>query len=982
MRVAVRIAWLAAVAAVIAAVPAGADVGDYLGKPIVSLAFESEGRRVTDSRLPPMVETLVDRPLTIADVRASVTHLFSLGRYENVRVHASASAGGVAVIYELLPLHPVAGIVFTGISRLEGVDEGRLRRAITERFGATPRIARAADMARLLEDELHRRGYLAAHVAPAADIEHTLEQATLRFAVEPGPRTHIGSIHAEGVSGLPETELLDLLDVVPNAAYEPERLTAGIARYLENRHAHGFYEARALVSPALTSDGRVANLTITATEGPRVRVVFKGDPLPSNRRNELVPVATEGSADEDLLEDSSLRIEEYLRAQGYRDATAPYARESTSNELLVTFTVTKGPQYRVARVEFTGNLSAPAGAVEGRVRIRAGQPFSAAVLNADAAAIEDLYHRDGYGSARVETTAGVETAADGAAAIPVVVGFTIDENVRTVVNSVSVVGNASIPEEELLGSLGLRAGEPFFVTQLALDRDAMQLAYANRGYQSATVESTPRIAADGQSADVLFTVREGPRLFVEHVLIVGNERTRNQTIERELQFKPGDPLGLAAISESQRRLAALGLFRRAHITELGHGDETRRDVLVSLEEAPVTTIGFGGGLEARQRPRRTVEGGGVATEHLEFAPRAFFDIGRRNLFGKNRSINLFTRVSFRPNDSPNPSSDSTRFGFSEYRLLGTFREPRVLGTAADAFLTSTVEQQSRASFNFARRAFSAEAGRRLTQAVSVSGNYQIQWTKLFDQKVNPADRLLVDRLFPQVLLSSFSLSAVRDTRDDPLDPSSGQYMSANTQVAARKIGSEVGLVKTFFTAQTFRIVPGTARVVFAGSARLGLAVGFIRQVVLTDQNNVPLVDNDGELILTEVRDLPASERFYAGGDTTVRGFILDRLGRPDTIDKDGFPLGGNALMILNAEARAPVRGGLGVVGFIDSGNVFSKASNLDLFQLRTAVGFGIRYKSPVGPIRFDLGFKLHREEIASGVREGLTAVHISFGQAF
>ena len=130
-----------------------------------------------------------------------------------------------------------------------------------------------------------------------------------------------------------------------------------------------------------------------------------------------------------------------------------------------------------------------------------------------------------------------------------------------------------------------------------------------------------------------------------------------------------------------------------------------------------------------------------------------------------------------------------------------------------------------------------------------------------------------------------------------------------------------------------------------------------------------------------MRNLPASERFFAGGDTTVRGFALDQLGAPDTIDRDGFPIGGGGLVILNAEVRVPVRGGLGVVGFIDSGNVFARTSDINLWRLRSSVGFGIRYKSPIGPIRVDVGIKARRYETA-GRRESASEFHISLGQAF
>ena len=115
---------------------------------------------------------------------------------------------------------------------------------------------------------------------------------------------------------------------------------------------------------------------------------------------------------------------------------------------------------------------------------------------------------------------------------------------------------------------------------------------------------------------------------------------------------------------------------------------------------------------------------------------------------------------------------------------------------------------------------------------------------------------------------------------------------------------------------------------------------------------------------------------------SFRTFALDQLGTPETLDQDGFALGGNALLILNAELRIPVRGSIGVVGFLDAGNVFSRTTEIDLGELRSAAGFGLRYRSPVGPIRIDLGFKLGRREVVPGVLETPTALHISLGQAF
>ena len=947
---------------------ARADVADYLGKAVVAVSVQSEGRRVTDQRIVGLIETAVGRPLAMREVRDSMTHLFSLATYEDVRVRASLSGGGVSLVYELVPLHPVETIEFSG-SGAPGIDEGKLRQLIEERFGRTPRAARAPDMARDLESILRDAGYLRARVTPQASVEHAPERTSLMFAIDPGQRAKLGSVTVEGTPGMTPAELLNHLDIASGQPYEPGRINGRVERYLEDRRRKGFYEARLTMNSVFADSDRTVNLQFTAIQGPLVRLVFQGDPVPVDRRDELVPVAREGSADEDLLEDSTIRIEEFFRAQGYRDAAAPHRREEAGGELLLTFDVKKGAQYRVESVDIVGNTTVSGEEILAKFRVRAGQPFSAATLDADLVQIEELYRRLGFAAARADaTTLQKPVAAD--QHVPVDIRIQVSENTQTMVNSVRIEGNQTVPASELSELMALAPGQPFSTAKLALDRDAIELKYANLGYQSVTVETRSGLSADNTHADIVFGVREGPRVFVDHVLIVGNDRTKTATIERELRFKEGEPLGLEAISESQRRLAALGLFRRARITQLGKGDETRRDVLVSIEEAPLTTLGYGGGFEVRSRIVRSSEDPTVASEKLEFGPRASFEIGRRNLFGTNRSVNLFTSASLHPQNATAVISDgglvtdSGGYNLPEYRAVAQFREPRVLGSNADFRVTGTVEQQLRSSFNFTRRSVAAELAVRLSKSMSASGGYQIQRTRVFDQNIDEAEQPDIDRLFPKYRLSTILGSLIGDTRDDPVDPTRGRYFSANGQLAGPAIGSEVGFVKSFFTAQTFSTLPGRRAIVFAGSARLGMAHGFY---------------NAGPF-----GELPASERFFAGGDTTVRGFARDQLGVrnvppqvTDTLDPGGFPLGGNALVLFNSELRVPVRSGLRTVLFGDVGNVYKTVSNFSFEEMRPAVGVGLRYKSPVGPIRFDIGFKVPRRG-----EESRTEWFITFGEAF
>jgi len=962
------------------AAPASAQIEAYLGKPVTAVRLVIEGRDTVDAALTDVVETKVGRPLSMAQVRETITHLFSLGRFEQVTVDASMAAAGVALRFDLVPIHPVTRIDFEGALRDPGIDQGKLRRAIVDRFGLSPPLGRALEIERVVEDALHEAGYLHASVRAKFDTGHSPERATLTLHVEPAARTQLGTVEIVGASSISQPELIRRLHLTPGAPYQKQALDDLITRYIDDRRSHGYYEARLQPFVQLADDDRVANLRLIVDEGSRVRVVFAGDPVPADRRQELVPIEREGSADEDLLEDSSNRIEDYLRGLGYRDASAPHTREQKAGELLITFTVKKGALYRLQRVEISGNASVPLTELEPALQLRDGQPFSQSKLDRDVSTITGLYRRRGFAAVRVQAAVDPIVTVPGALQ-QLLVRIAIAEGVRSVVSSVRIEGNQSVPEDTLRPRLRMQPGNPFFGADMTADRDALELAYANLGYQAVTVSAIPKFSLDNTQVEVVFTVSEGPRLFVDHVLIVGNVRTSVKTIMRALQINPGDPLGLSALNDAQQRLATLGLFRRVRITALRHGAEHARDLLVSVEEAPSTTIGFGAGGEVRSRVVQGSGVSGVAEEQLEVAPRGSFQISRRNLWGKNRSVDLFTSLSLHPKDSPvfagQPSSASIAgYGFPEYRVLGTFREPRVFDTAADVYVTGTLEQQIRSSFNFARQSAGAGIARRLSRTLSVTGNYQIQRVRLFDQNINPRDRLEIDLLFPQVRLSSFSGTIVRDTRDDAVDPRTGEYFSANGQVAGRAIGSEVGFAKSLFVAQMFRPVPHVTRVIFAGSARLGLATGFPREV-------------DTPLGVQTVEDLPQSERFFAGGDTTARGFALDRLGvkhiptQPnDTLDPDGFPLGGNGLIILMSELRVPVRWGVTAVGFIDVGNVYAHPSTIDLGQMRGSIGGGIRWKSPLGPFRIDYGFKMSRQNIAVGVPESRGELWVSFGQAF
>ena len=972
-----RLAGAAGAVLALAAPPADADDPAALaGRNVVEVRLFRDGRPVDESALLDFVETRPGRPLSMRQVRESVTHLFSIGEFVDVRATAAAGARGVSLRYDLVPFRGAGGVEVLD-ARGRPVEEAA--ELVRRRLGSRVAAGQVAAATALLEEYYRGAGRFAARITPRPPSR----DGRLVIDVDPGPAARIGAIEVRGVEPPRRPAVLNRLGVREGGGYDPAELDRRLAEYEAEVRSRRFYAARFSHAAAPSPDGLAVSLALDVRAGSQVAIRLEGDPVPGARVDELVPIAREGSIDEDLLEDSGLRIENHLRELGYRDARVTHRRLEEPGQLAVVFDVARGARYVVGEVAFTGHRAVPSAELADLFDVEAGAPLVMDGVEAGAAAVRAAYERRGYRGVdvRTEFVEGPPPGAGGeAAAVPVKLLVQLAEGAPTAVGAVSFEGVTAFTEAELAAAVEVRPGMPFHAPRARAAGAAILLRYLNEGYEEAEVEVEPRFDESGATADLVFLVREGPQIFVDHVLVVGNRQISTATIRRELALRPGEPLGRDEIDETRRRLTALGIFRRIELRQFSHGAADRRDVVVVVDEAPATRIGYGGGLEASQRLRAAA--GGAAAERLEFAPRGFFEIGRRNLWGKNRSIDLYTRVSLWPQGAPADEVSRTDLGFNEYRFLLNFREPRALGQSGDLLVSGFAEQVIRPSFDLISRGVNTELRRAVGPRTTWRLGHTYGVNRIANEQLPSEDRPLVDRLFPEVTLSTFSAGLVRDTRTDPLEPTGGTLLAVDVEASSPRIGSAVGFAKTVVQWFLYRRMPGD--VVFAGGARVGLARSFTTTLL---RATTLVLNDDGvpELrevaTLTFIHDLPASERFFAGGDSTVRGFALDRLGDESTIGANGFPTGGNAMMVLNSELRVPVFGPLQVVGFLDAGNVVDHVDNLSLARVRPAAGFGVRYRSPIGPIRVDLGFKLDRREFA-GERERLTALHLSIGQAF
>ncbi len=979
-----------------AASPAAArQIQDFVGQTVVSVSFEMDGRPETSPAILALSDVRAGAPLSEADVRSTIEHLDSLNRYENIIALADAVPGGVAVVFRLLPRHPVNRLVVTGDT---GVSARELRAQILQRYGGVPTDVRPSAVETATLQLLRDAGYLQARVTSSIELTYEPDAATLSLDVAAGPLSRIVRATAEirGAANLREDEVLQRAGARPGEPYRRRAIESSLTALEDRLRTQGFYEAQASFQPEVTDAGVV--VAIVVDSGPRVQLDVRPEgALPPGGIDELIPIRRLGSADQDLLEDSRRRIEDGLKAEGYWRATAPFTRELREDGrlLVITFEITRGPRFYVDHIELPAAPAVPLDTIRELIGVGPGDLFDESRVVAGLREVAAAYIRLGY--YRVTVTPNYEVLQDRSTAERawVVLHPSIVEGPRGVLRDVTFqfTGGNDVPEAELRRVMRSHAGAPYVERDAALDAADIRTLYLDRGYRRVDVRVTPSFDDDGQAVSLVVGIDEGPQVRIGSIVVVGNEDVSTEAILDEMNLAPGQPAGEAALREAQRRILDMGVFRRVVIESdpVGAGDRPVQ-VLVRVVEAPATALGYGGGLEAGRGVRSAVGGG--LEDYLELSPRGSFDISRRNLGGRNRSISFFSRVSFRPRTAPgDPERDGRGFGFTEYRVTGSYREQRAFHSDLDLLVGLTSEQAIRTNFNFIRNGASAEFLRRLSPVLTWSGRYALEFTRVFDTRLVsdqiPIDEQpVIDRLFPQVRLSIVGTGLAWDRRNDPLSPTAGTWVTLDGEVASRSLGSEVGYAKTFLQASGYHALVGEGTTVLALRGELGLARGFRREVPLLDDDGDPVMGEDGRPVTVFVQDLPASQRFYAGGGTTVRGFQTDRLGVSEILNRDGLSLGGNGLVVLNGELRQRactcrtfLGSGLGVVGFIDGGNVFSRASQIDAGRLRGSAGFGIRYNSPLGPLRFDVGFKFSRQPIGDK-RERGWEYHLSIGEAF
>ncbi|HUG53094.1 MAG TPA: POTRA domain-containing protein [Vicinamibacteria bacterium] len=852
---------------------------------VASVRVEADPEDV--ARLARYLEIAPGEPLDPEAVRHVVELFYATGEYADVVVEATAGDGGVDVVFRPLRA-PLLDEVRIHGDRAVKPEEARRITRLRPREPLWP--ARLEAAARDLERALSDRGYLEARVQ--ATSLPVARGADAVFTVETRPLVRVASARVEGTPAARE-RLRGRIRPRPGDPFRREKAEAAAEAMRQQLSREGYWQASVALEEAYDTAAARVGLVFRVDRGPRVEVEARGDEVGRvlGRVRELL---REGGLRSDSLEEARDLLEEELRLRGHRLARVRHRQELEPSVLRVVYDVDAGEEARVAAMRIEGDETAGLAPL---VTTQAGDPLVDSVVAEDARTLQRLLEERGHSAARVEAQ-----VPEGAGVLPVV--FRVQAGPLTRVVSVAVVSPRALPASSAPQELRLREGGPYRVSDLARDRDAVLAAYRNAGYMRAEVAPEVAFTDDRAGAEVVLRVSPGSPTTVDHVVIAGLETTQEEVVRRELALAEGEPLGLDRVLESQRRLAALGLFQRVTITEIDPDSELSRSVVVRAEEGPLTSVSYGIGYAEQDLLRGSVE------------------VTRRNLFGMDRRLSAFARASFR--------------GF---RLLGTFREPYLLGRKQELFTTAFREEEDRDAFDFVRQGVTLQTARTLSRSWSLIVRQTYEETRTFN---TTEDCLRLGREFCPGTLSGPSASLVHDTRDDPLDPRRGHFFLTDALVSLRLLGGNT-LVKGFVQGATYQVL--TARTLVALSGRVGAARTFGEEQLL----------------------VPKPDRFFAGGDYSLRGFGLDDV-RPD---------GGNALLLGGVELRRHLAGPFWGAAFAETGNVYPLVSDVSLRDLRYTAGLGLRYKSALGPLRVDWGYKLDRRPGEKAYR-----LHFTIGHAF
>jgi outer membrane protein assembly complex protein YaeT len=921
--------------------------------------------------------------LKAEDIAAAIDRLFATGRFADIVVEAQRSGDGVIVRFVTQPAWFVGGVVVEG---KVANPPNRAQIAATTRLSlGTPfhdeDLTQAVNS---IKKVLADNGLYEAEVTPQLERDEDTQQIFITIKLKEHkrakyemPMIHAGA-NAESVAAaqgsaertvapnvegtavghdelrLPENTITRVTGWrIPIIHWwrqvTDERTRRGVQNVVRKYESKDRLTARVDLEKLDYDPSRLrVRPNLSVSPGPRVKVEAVQAKISHRTLKQYVPIFREHAVDNDLLAEGKRNLSEYFQSKGYYDVDVEIRSMPPSNDLeTIDYVISQGPRYKLTHLSLKGNRYFKDDVLRERMfmqpasfSMRHGR-YSEAFRRKDEENITNLYRANGFRDVKVHSV--VDRTYQGKAG-QVAVTLEIEEGEQWLVDEVTLNGMDQFNPEGVAGRLSSVAGQPFSEANLAVDRKEVLTYYYTRGFPDANFLAAWEPSGAPHHVNITYTVREGDRKYVRRVLTSGIERTRKSLIDKVITLEPGDPLSPVEQTNIQKGLYDLGIFARVDTAiQNPDGDTHSEYVLYNFEEANRYILGLGAGTQVARfgtPSSSSLSSPGGATG---VSPQVSLDLTRLNFRGVGQSVafhGLLSTLEQRgtinyliPRFMDVPSRDLTFTLLYDKALnVRTFASRREEGSVR---LSQTLSKSITASIGFTYR------------RVSVSSI------------VIPV--LLIPELVQPVRIGMISASFSQDRRDDKADAHHGIYNTADIGLAGKFFGSQRSFGRVLLRNATYHRLP--RNMVLARQTQFGVIAPFAAPSGLSEQESVPL-----------------PERFLGGGADSLRAFPYNQAGPRDTgmalapgspsSEATGFPLGGNALLFNNIELRFPFIGAnIQGVFFHDMGNVFSTLGNMsfrfhqknvqDFDYIVHAAGFGIRYRTPVGPVRLDLAYSIN-----------------------
>jgi outer membrane protein assembly complex protein YaeT len=948
--------------------PALGDESSYQGLPVKEIHIANV-RGAKDQRvLSDLIAQKVGAPLDREYLRQSLQTLYATGRFADIRAEAERSDGEVILSFLTSPNYFVGEVTVEGMparpSATQVVNSSKLQ--LGELF-TEERVDRALSNIKQLMEE---NGYYRSTASVDEQRDADTQQIGIRFHLRPGPQAQVGKVKVTGNQVYSAGQIEDIARLHPGDLASAQRVTAALDRLRKKYQKHGRWLAQvALAERSYRLEANAVDYSLVIDPGPTISITVEGFHLSRSILKQNVPVFEEDALDDDLLNEGRRNLLNYLQSRGYFEAKVILKRNSepASHRLSVIYSVDAGGRHKLVKVDLAGNkyfrneLLRARMQMQPAARLGSVGRYSQALLSADVRGLEDLYRANGFD--KIKITSQVEDDYH-RKKNDLAVTLSIDEGPQTLIGAFHLLGNKAFSDAQLSPYMNTAKGQLFSEYNVSEDRESILNYYFNRGFPGATFEATAKpIAGASNRMDVTFTIHEGRQVSVDRVLVSGLNHTRAFVVQRELQMNSGDPLSQVDMLKTQQQLYDLGIFSQVDTAvQNPEGNEPDKDVLVQVQEAKRYTVNYGGGFEFQTGQP---EVGQVTPQGATgVSPLVSLQVSRLNFRGRDHTLTFDSRV-----------------GRLQQRGLISYDAPRWFNSPAwklsiSAFYDNSVDVTT---FSSQRLEGTFQGEQTISKASTMDYRFTYRRVKASDIAISTD---LIPILSLPVRVGEPGFSYIRNTRDNDLETTKGTYNTVDAGVASSYFGSQADFSRILVQNSTYYAFgknrPADKKFVLARSSRVGIEDLFGSTILPEPGEACP---STGSLSC-----MPLAERFFSGGGNSHRGFGLNQAGPRDPFT--GFPLGGSALFLNNLELRFPpatlpfVQDNLSFAIFHDAGNVFTDGSDMVDSLLRwhqdkqtceqastavhcsynyisNAVGVGVRYKTPVGPVRFDFGYNLN-----------------------